>query len=146
MQDVDIGHFNFTQYANNLRKADFAAAHLWNTIQSTPGLMNDTVMIIVPEHGRNLNPNTTVDAYGRRALDHTAPVDMISGDQKAREIFCMVVGPSAIVKQNQVINATIGESIEVVPVIANLLGFDNAIPGSMGLTPYSNCDLKAAFY
>jgi hypothetical protein len=146
MQDVDIGHFNFTQYANNLRKADFAAAHLWNTIQSTAGLMNDTVMIIVPEHGRNLNPNTTVDAYGRRALDHTAPVDMISGDQMAREIFCMVVGPTAIVKQNQVINATIGESIEVVPVIANLLGFDNAIPGSMGLTPYSNCDLKAAFY
>jgi hypothetical protein len=33
MQGVDICHSNFTQYANNLRKADYAVAHLWQTIQ-----------------------------------------------------------------------------------------------------------------
>ncbi len=146
MQDVDIGHFNFSEYANNLRKADWAAAHLWNHIQNTPGMANDTVMIIVPEHGRNLNANTSVDAYGRFALDHTAPQDGVSGDQMAREIFCMVVGPPSVVKQGQVINAVEGESIEVASAIANLLGFDNNIPASAGLKDYVACDIAQAFY
>lgn len=146
MQDVDIGHFNFSEYANNLRKADFAVSHLWQTIQNTPGMANDTVLIIAPEHGRNLNPNTTVDAYGRRALDHTAPVDLVNGDQMAREIFCMIAGPPSVVKHGQVINSLQGESIEIVPIIANLLGFDTSIPGSSGLKPYNLCGLQAAFY
>lgn len=145
MQDVDIGHFNYSQYANNLRKADFAAAHLWSVIQNTPGMMNDTVMIIAPEHGRNLNPNTSVDLFGRRALDHTAPVDITTGDQMAREIFCLIVGPPTVVNQGQVINSLSGESIEIVPVIANLLGFDSSIPSASGLKPYNQCDLQAAF-
>jgi hypothetical protein len=145
MQDVDIGHFNYSSYANNLRKADFAAAHLWNTIQNTPGLANDTVMILVPEHGRNQIPNTSVDAYGRAALDHTAPVDLVTGDQMAREIFCMVVGPPNVVHQGQVINTVSGESTDVVPAIAHLLGFDTAIPGSAGIKSFSSCDIQAAF-
>jgi hypothetical protein len=146
IQDVDIGHFNFSQYANNLRKADYAAAHLWNMIQSTPGMANDTVMVIVPEHGRNFIANTSADAYGRLALDHTAPVDLVSGDQMAREIFCMVVGPPTVVKQGLVINTTEGESTEVVPAIANLLGFDNSIPLSAGIKNYNQCDIAQAFY
>ncbi len=146
MQDVDIGHFNFSQYANNLRKADWAAAHLWSVIQSTPGMANDTVLVIAPEHGRNFNPNTSVDAYGRLALDHTAPVDGVSGDQMAREIFCLVVGPPTVVKQGVVVNSVQGESTEIVPVIANLLGFDTNIPGNSGLKNYNQCDLAQAFY
>ena len=148
MQDVDICHFQFTQYANNLRKADYAVAQLWNTIQSTPGMADDTVMIVAPEHGRNLYANTSVDTYGRRALDHTAPTDRnFSGDpnlQAAREIFCLVVGPPAVVKQNQIISSVMGQSVEIVPAIANLLGFDNAIPGGY-ISDWNNCEIKAAF-
>ncbi|MBL0095495.1 MAG: hypothetical protein IPP46_02610 [Bacteroidetes bacterium] len=146
MQDVDIGHFDFSQYANNLRKADWAAAHLWSIIQSTPGMANDTVLVIAPEHGRNFSPNTSVDAYGRLALDHTAPTDGTSGDQMAREIFCLIVGPPTVVKQGFVVNSVEGESTEIVPVIANMLGFDNNIPGSAGLKSYNQCDLAQAFY
>ena len=124
MQDVDIAHSNFTQYCNNMRKADYALAHLWNTIQSTPGMANDTVLIAVPEHGRNLTPNTLVDGNGRYALDHT-------GDPTSREIFCLVLGPPSVVQQNQVISYVSGESIDVVPTIANILGFDMDIPGGM---------------
>ena len=36
MTDVDACHQNFTGYTNNLRKADYAVAHLWDTIQNTP--------------------------------------------------------------------------------------------------------------
>lgn len=124
MQDVDICHSNFTQYANNLRKADYSVAHLWNTIQSTPGLMNDTIMIVAPEHGRNLNTNSILDAYGRKALDHTS-------DDTSREIFCLIVGPPAAVNQGLEINTVTGESIDIVPTIANILGFDTNIPAGM---------------
>jgi len=149
MQDVDICHFNFTSYANNLRKADFAVAQLWKTIQSTPGMADDTVLIIAPEHGRNYYTNTSVDAFGRRATDHTAPNDPnFNGDpllKMAREIFCLVVGPPSVVNQGQVINTVMGESTEIVPAIASLLGFETAISGSFGLKPWSQCDLQAAF-
>jgi hypothetical protein len=126
MQDVDIGHSNFTQYCNTLRIADYSLAHLWNTIQSTPGMANDTILIAVPEHGRNQLPNTIQDSNGRYALDHT-------NDQMSREIFCLIVGPSGVIKQNQTISNVTGQSIDVVPTIAYALGFDHEIPG--GLLP-----------
>jgi hypothetical protein len=131
MQDVDIAHSNFTEYCNNMRKADFALAHLWNTIQSTPGMANDTVLIVAPEHGRNLTHNSIVDLYGRYALDHT-------GDQTSREIFCLIMGPPGKVKSNTVFSSPggIGESIDIVPTIADVLGFYSDIPityrGRMG--------------
>jgi hypothetical protein len=143
MTGVDVCHTNFTEYCNNLTKADFAVAHLWKTIQNTPGMANNTVMIVAPEHGRNLNGNSNVDQNGRNALDHTASTNG-NGDQTARDIFCMVVGPPNVVAQNQVINTVAGDSIEIVPTIASLLGFEQAIPPGL-LKPYNTCDMQAAF-
>lgn len=126
MQDVDVCHFNFTEYANNLRKADYAVGKLWECIQNTPGMANDTVLIVVPEHGRNAQPNTVIDGFGRYAIDHTSIDD--AGDQMSREIFCLVAGPPGIVAQDQVISSVTGQSIDVVPTIARILGFDSDIP------------------
>ncbi len=142
MQDVDVCHFNFTQYCNNLLKADYSVAHLWNTIQNTPGMMNNTVLVVAPEHGRNHDGNSTIDTNGRPALDHTASVDF-SGDQTARDIFCLVVGPDNVVHQNNVINSQSGESIEIIPLVANMLGFDSQIPSGM-LKTYADCGIQAA--
>lgn len=121
MQDIDIAHFDYTKYANNIRMADFALYKLWEAIQSTPGMANDTVLIVAPEHGRNQVPNSVIDAYGRYALDH-------NNDAMSREIFCLVVGPSGVVRQNQVISNVQGESVDIVPTIAHVLGFDTDIP------------------
>lgn len=124
MQGVDVCHSNFTEYCNNLRKADYAVGHLWDTIQNTPGMANDTILVIAPEHGRNLEPNTILDAYGQSAIDHTS-------DETSREIFCMIAGPAGKVNQGQTINDITGESIDIVPTIANILGFGDSIPGGM---------------
>jgi len=126
LQAVDVCHTEFTGYCNNLVRADWGVSHLWNFIQSTPGLADDTVMIVMPEHGRNADPNTVVDAYGRPAYDHTS-------DDRSREIFAMIVGPSNVIEQDKVVSSVYGESIDVVPTIANLLGFDADIPA--GLLP-----------
>jgi hypothetical protein len=126
MQDVDICHSNFTSYCNNLRKADYALAHLWQTIQSTPGMANNTILIAAPEHGRNETTNTLVDSNGRYALDHTG--ETVNGRIVSREIFCLVLGPPSVVKQNQLFSTEQGESIDIVPTIADILGFYNDIP------------------
>jgi len=145
MQDVDVAHFNFTNYAVNLHKADLAVAHLWSTIQNTPGMADDTVMIIAPEHGRNQFTNSSIDQNGRAALDHTAAIDEVSGDQMAREIFCQVLGPPSIVQQGQVITGTSGESIDVAAAIGNLLGFDSQMPSGM-LRSFDDTGIKQAFH
>ncbi|MEL6630631.1 MAG: hypothetical protein AAFQ83_04160 [Bacteroidota bacterium] len=125
--DIDAGHQNFTAYLNNIRKADYAVSHLWDTIQSTPGMANDTLLILVPEHGRNLETNTVRDIYGRFGTDHT-------GDATSREIFALFVGPNGIVNQDIRVGSAsnpVGESIDIVPTIAHALGFDVNIPSGM---------------
>lgn len=126
MQDVDVCHSDFTSYCNNLRKADYALAHLWQTIQSTPGMANNTILIAAPEHGRNETTNTLMDAQGRYALDHTGEV--VNGRSLSREIFCLMLGPAGVVKQNQLFSTEQGESIDIVPTIADILGFYSDIP------------------
>lgn len=101
-------------------------------------------MIIAPEHGRNLNGNSSIDQNGRAALDHTADLNEVSGDQMAREIFCQVLGPSNIVQQGQVISGTTGESIDVASAIANLLGFDTQVPSGM-LRDFNVTGIQQAF-
>ena len=124
MSQVDVCHSDFTSHCNNLYKADHAAAHLWQTIQNTPGMANDTVMIIVPEHGRDWKSNTIRDQYGRNGLDH-------GGDAGSKEIFCMVLGPPNKVYQNNIIGSVTGQSIDVVPTVAHILGFNNDIPSGL---------------
>ncbi len=62
----------------------------------------------------------------------------------AREIFCLIAGPSNVVVQNQVIPAIMGESVEIVPAIANLLGFDNLVPAGR-IKDWNSCQIRAAF-
>lgn len=137
MQGVDVCHTNYTEYCNNIRKCDWAVSHLWQTIESTPGMQGDTVLIIAPEHGRNANGNSIVDMHGRPALDHT-------GDASSRSVFIMLVGPGGKIKQNQVITTTAGESVDIVPTIAHILGFGSEIPGGL-IKDFDRTDLVQAF-
>ena len=134
MLDADICHANFTAYCNNIRKADYALWQLWQTIQSTPGMADDTILIALPDHGRNEKPNTIIDKQGKYALDHT-------GDEISRQIFCLIAGPQNKIVQNQEITTPAGESIDIVPTVANILGFNNEIPAGL----LAGKSLKQAF-
>ncbi len=123
----DTCHSNFTGYCENLHKADYGVGWLWNKIQSHPILANDTIMICMPDHGRNSAPNNIYDNNGLRAYDHTS-------DDNSRRVFSLIVGPPNKVKQNQVLGSTtnpVGESIDIVPTVAHILGFKEAIPSGM---------------
>ncbi len=124
MQEMDMAHSNFSQYCNNINKADYALAHLWSTIQNTPSLADDTLLIALPDHGRNSFSNSIVDSNGRYGIDH-------SDNEKSRESFCLVMGPEHVVKQNQQIEKISGETIDVLPTIADALGFYTDIDSGM---------------
>lgn len=124
MQHSDIGHNNFTNYCSDMRKADYALYNLWQTIQSIPQMKDDTILIVAPEFGRNLQPNTIVDAYGRYAIDH-------NGDETSKQIFCLIAGPPNLVKQDVEITDETGETIDIVPTIARILGFDTNMPKNL---------------
>tara|TARA_B110000196_G_C20476994_1_gene356232 strand:- start:40 stop:510 length:471 start_codon:yes stop_codon:yes gene_type:complete len=117
MHQADIAHIDFTQYASNLNKMDYALNHLWDTIEATEGMSGETILIAMPEHGRNEEGNGgPPDDYGREPLDHT--------DLMCREIFALVVGPDGKVKQGK-LSSEARESIDIVPTIARILGFDH---------------------
>lgn len=134
IQEIDICHVNFSNYLDNMRKADFALYKLWEAIQSTPGMQNNTVLIVAPEHGRNLEPNTLIDQNGRYAIDHT-------NDPTSREIFTLVVGPPGKINQNQVISSVMGESVDIAPTIAKILGFYDDVPSGF----FEGSPLEGAF-
>lgn len=127
--NLDVCHDDFSAYLYFLHRADYGVGWLWNKIQSHPVLANDTIMICIPEHGRNMDRNNIVDANGLGAYDHT-------GDDNSRRVFAMVVGPDDKVVQGQSLgspNNPVAESIDMVPTIAHILGFKDSVPA--GLMP-----------
>ncbi len=125
--NLDVCHDNFSAYLYYLHRADYGIGWLWNKIQSHPVLANDTIMVCMPEHGRNLDRNNIVDANGLGAYDHT-------GDDNSRRVFTMIVGPDDKVVQGQALgspNNPVAESIDVVPTIAHILGFKDSVPSNL---------------
>ena len=51
----------------------------------------------------------------------------------SREIFCMMLSHQANnnIYSNNIITNLTGESIDIVPTVANILGFDNDIPSGL---------------
>ena len=111
-RDVDVCHFQFSQYANNLRKADFAVAQLWKTIQST----REWPMIPYSSSRRNTEEILSEHFSGcirsartRSHCSYRSKFYRWSNLNMAREIFCLVVGPPNVVVQNQTISTIMGE-------------------------------------
>ena len=125
--NLDVCHDDFSAYLYFLHRADYGIGWLWNKIQSHPVLADDTILICMPEHGRNLDRNNIVDSNGLGAYDHT-------GDDNSRRVFTLMVGPSNKVVQGQVLgtpNNPAAESIDVVPTIAHILGFKDNVPNNL---------------
>ena len=132
MQNVDVCHTNYTYYLQALHRGDHGVGYLWDYIQTQiPEMMDDTAMIIIPEHGRNLNTNSVIDVNSWGAIDHDS-------DANSRRVFSMLIGPSvSSIPQGLVKGAPgnpVGDSTDIVPTIAELLGFS---------IPNGNLDVNA---
>lgn len=121
--NVDACHSNYTDYLRALHRADHAVGHMWNQIDQIPEMANNTVMLITPECGRNLNSNPIKDENDWRAFDHS--------DANTQRVFTQMVGPN--VPSNLVVGGIgnqIGETADNCPTISEILGFKDDVMGS----------------
>ena len=124
LSNVDGCHSNFTSYLESLHRADHGVGHIWDYIQNNiPEMANNTTMMVVPEHGRNLNSNNIEDGNAFSGYDHS--------DGNSRRIFSSIVGPG--IDGNLSIggeNNQIGDIVNITPTIAEILGCKNDVVGS----------------
>ena len=120
MNDVDGCHSSFTGYLKSLHRADHGVGFLWDYIQNNiPKMSGNTIMIAIPEHGRNINPNPIMDENDWKGYDHS--------DQNSQRVFGLMVGPNVDadrwIENSTDPNTPIGNIIDGVPTIADILGF-----------------------
>jgi hypothetical protein len=112
LHDIDIAHSGtFSLYLDGIRRSDRLCADLWQTIQKDPEYANKTTMFILPDFGRD----SDIDSGGNGFQHHR------TGDAMSRTTWMMALGPN--VKQNAIVDRAI-ESIDLVPTLGALLGFD----------------------
>ena len=130
MGAADSCHSSFTNYLGALHRGDHAIGHLWDVIQTQiPEMAGRTALIVMPEHGRNLEPNGILDENDWHAFDHDS-------DANSRRIFTMMAGPG--IDANLVVGSEanpVGDAADVVPTIAEILGIKQAVMSSGLLHP-----------
>ena len=122
LTNIDVCHGDFTAYLKNLHRADHGVGFLWREIQRIPGMADNTTMIVMPEHGRDLDPNPIQDDNDWYAYDHSA------GNVNTRRIFTLMVGPG--IDQGLRIGGEgnpIGDASDIVPTIADLFGVKDTV-------------------
>lgn len=121
LSNVDTCHSDFTNYLASLHRADHAVGHLWNYIQTQiPEMTGRTFMMVSPEHGRNLEPNSILDKNDWKAYDHS--------DLNSTRMFNLIVGPN--VQSNLSIGSEsnpIGDISDGVLTLAEVLGIKQEV-------------------
>jgi len=116
LSNVDACHSSFTSYAKALHRADHAVGHLWDYIQTQiPEMSGDTVIIAIPECGRNDAPNAILDENNWLSYDHS--------DANSLRIFSLIAGsgiPSGLVIGGE--GNQIGQVSDAMLTIADILG------------------------
>jgi hypothetical protein len=125
---VDACHSGFTSYLGALHRADHAVGHLWDYVQKDPVMGGNTVIIAVPDCGRDLTPNMIQDTQNNfYGYDHS--------DANTLDVFCLMAGP------NMPLNATVNstnnpafsgqwKTADIVPTIADILGLKSEVMGA----------------
>ena len=102
--------------------ADHAVGHIWDFIQNNvPEMAGKTAIVVMPEHGRNLDPNPILDENDWGSFDHNS-------DTNSRRIWSMMAGPN--IDANKIVGSEAvpkGDATDCVPTIAEILGFKSDV-------------------
>lgn len=122
LSDIDVCHSDFTAYLKNLHRADHGVGFLWREIQRIPEMQDNTIMLVMPEHGRDKDPNPIQDLNDWYAYDHSA------GNENTRRIFSLMVGTGidAGLKVGSSDNP-IGDAADITPTIADIFGIKDQV-------------------
>ncbi|HQW26791.1 MAG TPA: hypothetical protein PLV75_12560, partial [Saprospiraceae bacterium] len=87
MTNIDVCHGDYTSYLKNLHRADHGIGFLWREIQRIPEMAGKTTLIVMPEHGRDLEHNPIKDDNDWYSYDHSG------NNENTRRIFTLMAGP-----------------------------------------------------
>lgn len=130
MTNIDVCHGDYTSYLKNLHRADHGIGFLWREIQRIPEMAGKTTLIVMPEHGRDLEHNPIKDDNDWYSYDHSG------NNENTRRIFTMMAGPG-IDGNLRVggVNNPIGDASDIVPTIADLFGIKDIVANQGLLDP-----------
>jgi len=118
LHDMDVAHTGaFSLYVDGIQRSDRLCATLWQFIQADPEYKDNTTLLIMPDFGRDADGDP-----GGNGFQHHR-----TGGPLARTTWLLALGPG--VHQNVTVDRPI-ESIDIVPTVGGLLGFDT--PASQG--------------
>jgi len=112
-KDVDgFGHSSdWSDYTTAVETADSLVWNLWKWLQAEWNTFyrNKTTLIVTTDHGRHDQYHG--DFPGHSGICHGC-----------RHLFCLIAGPSADIKQDQVSSSHV-DQIDICPTVGELLGF-----------------------
>ncbi|MEO8595289.1 MAG: hypothetical protein ABI759_18350 [Candidatus Solibacter sp.] len=112
LHDMDVAHTGaFSLYLDGIQRSDRLCAQLWQSIQTNPEYKDHTTLLILPDFGRDADGDP-----GGNGFQHHR-----TGSAIARTTWLLALGPD--VRQNATVDRLV-ESIDVVPTVGGLLGFD----------------------
>jgi hypothetical protein len=130
LSNIDVCHGDYTAYLKNLHRADHGVGFLWREIQRIPGMAGNTTMIVMPEHGRDMEPNPIQDENDWYAYDHSG------GNVNTRRIFSLMVGPGVQAGLSVGDEGNpVGDSADIVPTIADIFGYKDTVMSQGLLDP-----------
>jgi arylsulfatase A-like enzyme len=89
--EIDCAHYgSWSRYVEAIRRTDALTWRLWQTVQELPDYRGNTLMLILPDHGREL------DRPGRPGFIHHSDFYTNQGaDEGCRRVWMLMVGPNA---------------------------------------------------
>lgn len=87
--EIDCAHYgSWSRYVDAIRRTDKLTSKLWNTIQQLDEYRNRTLMLILPDHGREL------DRLGHWGFIHHSNFYTNEGDDEGcRRVWMLAIGP-----------------------------------------------------
>ena len=114
MHDIDVAHSGaYSLYLEGIRRTDRLCAAIWKAVQDNPEYAGNTMMLILPDFGRDAD----YDAGGNGFQHHR------TGDAASRTTWMMALG--AGVRPGAIYDDPL-QSIDLVPSLGAILGFSPA--------------------
>ena len=87
--EIDCAHYgNWSRYVEAIRRTDTLTWRLWETAQSLPAYRDQTLMLILPDHGRELE-----ESGGLGYVHHSDFYTGAGADEGCRHVWMLALGP-----------------------------------------------------
>jgi hypothetical protein len=111
LHDIDIAHAGtFSLYVDAIRRTDRLCAEIWKMIQSDPEYAGRTVLLVLPDFGRDAD-----ETPGGNGFQHHR-----TGDARSRTTWMLAMGPG--IRENVLIDRPV-DSMDLVPTLGRYFGF-----------------------